>query len=43
MLNDNKMPNDREDVEDEGTAPPVKSGFKPTDKKRVVKSGLPKK
>lgn len=38
------MPDDREDVEDEGTAPPVKSGYKPQDtvKRPMVKSG-PKK
>ena len=29
VLNDHKMPDDREEVEDEGTAPPVKSGYKP--------------
>lgn len=29
ILVDHKMPDDREDVEDEGTAPPVKSGYKP--------------
>jgi hypothetical protein len=28
--NDHKMPDDREEVEDEGTAPPVKSGYKPS-------------
>ena len=37
---DRKMPDDREEVEDEGTAPPVKSGYKP--QKKVVKSSLPK-
>lgn len=41
------MPDDREEIEDEGTAPPVKSGYKPhgeaTQPKRVVKSGMPKK
>ena len=32
---DNKLPDDRDDVEDEGTAPAVKSGF------RAVKSKGP--
>jgi hypothetical protein len=36
------MPDDREEVEDEGTAPPVKSGYKPADQRKVVKAG-PKK
>lgn len=40
---DGKMPNDREEVEDEGTAPPVKSGYKPNAGKVAVKSGFPKK
>mgnify|MGYP003325996843 CR=1 FL=1 len=26
---DSKLPDDRDKVEDEGTAPPVKSGYKP--------------
>ena len=45
VLDDRKMPDDREEIEDEGTAPPVKSGYKPQDsgQKRVVKSGMPKK
>lgn len=44
ILDDRKMPDDREEVEDEGTAPPVKSGYKPQgSEKRVVKSGMPKK
>ena len=46
ILVDHKMPDDREDVEDEGTAPPVKSGYKPNDgsmaKRPTVKAG-PKK
>lgn len=33
-----KMPDDREEIEDEGTAPPVKSGYKPNAGK-AVKSG----
>lgn len=33
----NKMPHDSEPVDDEGTAPPVKSGYKP----KVVKSTKP--
>jgi len=44
ILNDKKMPDDREEVEDEGTAPAVKSGYKPQgDQKRVVKSVMPVK
>jgi hypothetical protein len=43
VLIDHKMPDDREEVEDEGTAPPVKSGYKPHQQKKVVKSGLPVK
>ena len=41
-IDDNKMPDDRDEIEDEGTAPPVKSGYKPN-KGKVVKSGFPKK
>ena len=43
VLNDHKMPDDREEVEDEGTAPPVKSGYKPNAQKKVVKSSMPVK
>ena len=43
ILVDHKMPDDREEVEDEGTAPPVKSGYKPAGQRRpVVKAGAPK-
>ena len=40
QLDPNKMPDDREEVEDEGTAPPVKSGYKPNPvkNKKVVKN-----
>lgn len=44
VLVDHKMPDDREEVEDEGTAPPVKSGYKPADQRKpVVKAGAPKR
>lgn len=43
ILVDHKMPDDREEVEDEGTAPPVKSGYKPADQRKPVKSGLNQK
>ena len=37
---DHKMPDDREEVEDEGTAPPVKSGYKPADQRKpIAKAG----
>jgi hypothetical protein len=46
VLDDRKLPDDREEIEDEGTAPPVKSGYKPNQgniQRKVVKSGIPKK
>lgn len=43
ILVDHKMPDDREEVEDEGTAPPVKSGYKPADPRKPVKAGLNQK
>lgn len=42
ILVDHKMPDDREEVEDEGTAPPVKSGYKPVDQKKPMMKAGPK-